>query len=135
MRIETWLYCTKIMNNLSTIASDINGHQCPITLFKSRRPNEAIAKMYRSRPDIIQEENCITVVELTCRLETNLLKLHNYKITKYQNLCSALSNTCSHFKLILLEISYLSFNWSSIKTFKTNLNEKKTLLNVLYKKE
>ena len=69
------------MNNLSTIASDtyklyidINGREYPSSLFKCRRPNETIAKMYRSLPDIIQEENCITVVEWTCPFEIYLLK-------------------------------------------------------------
>ena len=93
-----------IINNLVTIASDtcrlyadINGYECPRTLFKSKRPNEKNPEMYRSRPDIIIcERNCITLIELTCPFETNLLKSHDYKITKYQNLRSAFINPCSH---------------------------------------
>ena len=47
---------------------------------------EKNAEMYRSKPDIIiRETNCITVIELTCPFEKNLLKSHDYKITKYQN--------------------------------------------------
>ena len=71
-----------IMNNLVAIAfeicrlyTDINGYECPSTRFKSTRPNETNAEMYRSRPDIIiRERNCITVIELTCPFEMNLLK-------------------------------------------------------------
>ena len=60
----------------------------------------------------------------TCPFETNLLKSYDYKVTKYQSLRSALLNTCSHLKLILLEISSLGFTRSSIKTFETYLNGK-----------
>ena len=82
-----------IMSNLVAIASDtcklyadINGYECPSTLFKSKIPNETNAQMYRWRPDIIiPERNCITVIELTCPSETNLLKSHDCKITKNQN--------------------------------------------------
>ena len=99
-----------IMNNLVAIASDtcrsyadINGYECQSTLFESKRPNETNAEMYRSRPDIIiREGNCVTVIELTCPFETNLLKSHDYKVTKYQNLRSALLSPYSHFKLMLL---------------------------------
>ena len=48
------------MNNLITIVSDtcrvyanMNGYECPNTLFKSKRPNETNAEMYQSRPDSI----------------------------------------------------------------------------------
>ena len=71
------------------------------------------------------ERNCITVIELTCPCETNPLKSHDYKITKYQNLRSALLSPCSHFKLIFLEILSLGFTGSSIKTFETYLSGKK----------
>ena len=116
-----------IMYNLVAIASDTcrlcadtNGNECPSTLFKSKRPNETNAEMYRSRPDIIiRERNSITVIELARPFETNLLTSHDYKITKYQNLRSALLNPCSHFKLILL---FSWFNRSSRKTFETYLN-------------
>ena len=81
--------------------------------------------MYRLRPDIIiRERNCIIVIKLTCPFETNLLKLRDHKITKYQNLHGALLNPCSHFKQILLEISSLGFTGSSIKTFETYLDGK-----------
>ena len=77
------------MNNLATTAFDtcglyahINGYERPSTLFKSKCPIESNVEMYLSRPDIIiQERNCITVIELTGPFETNLLKLHDYKIT------------------------------------------------------
>ena len=72
--------------------------------------------MYRSRPDIIRERNCITVIELACPFGTNLLKSYDYKNTKYENLRGAFLN------LILLEISCLGFTVSSIKTFETVLN-------------
>ena len=72
-----------IMNNLFTKS----------TLFNSRRPFETNAEMYQSRPDIlIPERNCITVMELTCPFEVNILKSHDYKNTKYQNLQSTLPN-------------------------------------------
>ena len=91
--------------------------------FKSKRSNERNAEMYWSRPDIvIRERNCITVVEVMCPFETNLLKSHDYKVSKYQNLHSALPNPCSHFKLILLEISSHDFTGSPIKIFETYLN-------------
>ena len=81
--------------------------------------------MYLSRPGIIiRERNCITVIELMCPFQTNLLKLRDYKVTKYQNLRSALLNPCSYFKLVLLEISSLGFTGSSIKAFETYLNGK-----------
>ena len=102
-----------------------DGYEFPSTLFESKRPNETNAEMYRSRPDIIiRERNCIIVIELTRPFEINLVKSHNYKNTKYQNLSSALLNPCSHFKLILLEISFLGFTGSSTKTFETHLNGK-----------
>ena len=118
------------MNNLVTIASDtcrlyadINGYECPSTLFKGKRPNETNAKMCWLRPGIITcERNCITVIKVTCPFETNWLKSHDYKITNYQNLRSPLLNPCSHFKLILLEISSIGFTGSSMKTFETYLN-------------
>ena len=81
--------------------------------------------MYRSRTDIITREgNCNIAIELTCPFGTNLLKLHDYKITKYQNFRRAPLNPCSHFKLRFLEISSLGFTVSSIKTFETYLNGK-----------
>ena len=104
-----------IMNNLFTKS----------TLFNSRRPFETNAEMYQSRPDIlIPERNCITVIELTCPFEVNLLKSHDYKNTKYQNLQSTLPNLHTCFKLILLEIYSLGFTGSSIKTLETYLNGK-----------
>ena len=122
-----------IMNNLVAIDSetwrlyaDINGNECPRTLFKSKRRNEANAEMYRSRTDIIiRKRKCITVTELTYPFERNLPKSYDYKVTKYQSLRRALHSTCSHLKLILLEISSLGFTRSSIKTFETYLNGKK----------
>ena len=119
-----------IMNNLVTITSDTcrlyadtNGYKCPSTLLKSKRPNETNAEMYLLRPDIIiRKRNFITVTELMCPFEINLLKSHDYKFAKYQNFCSALLNPCSHLKLILLKISLLGFTGSSIKTFETSLN-------------
>ena len=117
------------MNNLATIAydtcrlyADINGYEWPSTLFKSKRPNETNAEMYRSRSDIIRERNCITVIELACPFGTNLLKSYDYKNTKYENLRGAFLNPFSYFKLILLEISCLGFTVSSIKTFEIVLN-------------
>ena len=105
--------------------ADVNGHECQGTLLKSKRPNETNAELYQLRPDIIiRERNCITVIELTCSFEMNLLKSHDYKVTKYQNLRSALLNPFSHFKLILLEMSSLGFTGSSIKSFETYLNGK-----------
>ena len=113
-----------IMKNLVTIASDtcklyadINGYECPSILFKSKKPNETSAEMYRSRPDIIfRERNCIIVIELTCPFEMNLLK--------YRNLRSALLSLCPHFTLILPEIFSLGFTGSSIKTFQTYIIRK-----------
>ena len=120
------------MNNLVTIAfdtcrlyADINGYECRSTLLKSKRPNETNAEMYRSRPGIIiRQRNCITVIELMCPFETNQQKSHDYKINKYQNPHSALLNSYSHFKLILLEISSLGFTGSSTKASETYLNGK-----------
>ena len=107
------------------IYADINGCECPSTLVQSIRPNETNAEMYWSRADIIiRERNCITVIEVTCPFKTNLLSSHDYKIPKYQNLCSDLLNPCSRFKLILLEISSLDFTGPSIKTFETYVNGK-----------
>ena len=88
------------MNSLVVIATDtcslypdIIGYECPSTLFKSKRPNETKAEMYRWRPDIInRERNCITVIEIMCPFETNQVKSHDYKVTKYENLRSALLN-------------------------------------------
>ena len=112
-----------IASDICRLYADIKGYECSSTLFKSNRPNEINAEMYRSRPDIIIcERNCITVIKLTCPFETNLLKSHDCTITKYQNLRSALLNPCLHFKLILLEIYSLGFTGSSIKTFETYLN-------------
>ena len=71
-----------IASNTSTLYANINGYECPSTLFKSKRSNETNAEMYRSRPDIIREINCITVIELTCPFETNLL---SHMITKSLN--------------------------------------------------
>ena len=112
----------------SLLNPDVNWYECPSTLFKSKIPNETNAEMYRWRPDIIiLERNCITVKELSCPFETNLLKSHDYKITKYQNLGNALLNPCSHFILKLLEFSSsLGFTGTSIKIL--NLLKWKTLI-------
>ena len=97
--METRLCHSNNYDQLVTIASDIcrlyadiKGYECPSTLFKSKRPNEINAEMYRSRPDtIIRERNCITVIKLTCPFETNLLKSHDYTITKYRSSQSLLT--------------------------------------------
>ena len=100
------------MNNLVVTASDtcrlyadIIRYECPSILFKSERPVEKNAEMYLSRPGIIiRERNCITVIELMCPFETNLLKSHDYKVTKYQNLRSALISSwySLRFRLLVL---------------------------------
>ena len=98
------------------------------------KKNETNADMYRSRPDIIiQERNCITLIESKCPFEMNLLKSHNYKITKYQNLFSPLLNPSSHFKLILLESPTHGFTRSLRTTFEIYLNGKNWILQELSK--
>ena len=53
------------------IFADIEGFENTNVLFKSSRPNEPNADMYRQRPDIvILEQHRITVIELTCPFET-----------------------------------------------------------------
>ena len=67
--------------------ADIEGFENTNTLFKSSRPNETNAEMYRQRSDIvILERRQITIIELTCPFETNFNKLHKYKARRYNNL-------------------------------------------------
>ena len=76
-----------------------------VNIINSARPNETNAEMYWSRPYIIiGKRNCITVIELTYCFETNLPKSHDYDTTKYQSLCSALLNFCSHFNWYFLRL-------------------------------
>ena len=105
------------MNNLITFTSedfkiyaDINGFESTNVLFKSSRPNEPNAEMYRQRPDIvILEKRRITIVELTCPFETNFNKSHEFKTKRYNNLRNALITPHAQFTLILLEISTMGF--------------------------
>ena len=68
-----------IMNSLKTFRSedfkiyaDINGFESTNALFKSSRPSEPSAEMYRQRADIaILGKRRITIMELTCPFETN----------------------------------------------------------------
>ena len=68
-----------IMNNLKTFRSedfkiyaDINGFESTNALFKSSRPSEPSAEMYRQRADIaILGKRRIIIIELTCPFETN----------------------------------------------------------------
>ena len=106
-----------IMNNLITFTSedfkiyaDINGFVSSNALFKSSRPNEPNAEMYRQRSDIVILENCrITIIELTCPFETNFNKSHEFKARRYNNLRNALITPRAQFNLILREISTLGF--------------------------
>ena len=106
-----------LMNNLVTIASDrfrlyadIDGSECPSHLFKSSRPQDLNAAKYKPRPDIvIQENNKITIIELTCPFETNLEKFHEYKKIRYKDHRNALLSPRAHLNLILLEMSSSGF--------------------------
>ena len=100
--------------------ADIEGFENTNTLFKSSRPNEPNAEMYRQLPDIvILEIRRITIIELTCPFETNFNKSHEYKARRYNNLRKALITPLAQFSLILLEISTLGFIGKTIKTFKS----------------
>ena len=112
-----------IMNNHITFTSedfkiyaDINGFVSSNALFKSSRPNEPNAEMYRQRSDIVILENCrITIIELTCPFETNFNKSHEFKARRYNNLRNALITPRAQFNLILREISTLGFCWKNDK--------------------
>ena len=112
-----------IMNNLITFTSedfkiyvDINGFVSSNALFKSSRPNEPNAEMYRQRSDIVILENCrITIIELTCPFETNFNKSHEFKARRYNNLRNALITPRAQFNLILREISTPGFCWKNDK--------------------
>ena len=121
------------MNNLITFTSenfkiyaDINGFESTNALFKSSRPNELNAEMYRQRPHIIiLEKRRITIIELTCPSETNSNKSHEIKARGYNNLRNALITPRAQFNWILFEISTLDFAWKSIKAFSKFLKELK----------
>ena len=74
------------MNNLATPASDRGGLYADINGYVQAlcsRVEDQMKQMNRSRPDIIiRERKYITVIEVMCPFETNLLKLHDYKNTK-----------------------------------------------------
>ena len=73
---------------------------------------------------VIPERNCITVIELTCSFENNLLRLYDYKNNNIKISTAHCFNPWWHFQLILFQVSSLGFIGSSIKTFGTYLNEK-----------
>ena len=122
-----------IMNNLIMSTSkgfklyaDINGFENTNILFKSSRPNEVNAEMYRQRPDIvILEKRRITIIELTCPYETNFDESHEFKARRYSNLRNALITPRAQFNLILLKISTLGFVGKTIKIFGKFLKELK----------
>ena len=120
-----------LMKNFVTIASegfrlyaDVDGYDCLSHLFRSSRSQDPDANKYWTRPDIaIQERNKTTIIELTCSFKTNLEKPRDYKKASYKNLSSALFSPCTHFNLILLEISSSGFTGST-KSFEQFLKSK-----------
>ena len=78
---------------------DLQGYRSPSELFKSSRPDLVIVK-----------NNELTVIELTCCFETNIIKSSNYKIKKYSNIEKEVTNR--HYTIkskIFVEITTLGF--------------------------
>ena len=109
----------------------VSANHYPSTLFKSRQHNTTHlgavnTLLHRARPDIVvNQQNRITVIELTCPYETNSISSREYKQKRYENLRCELLTPPSQFDLILLKITSLWFintNIESFRTFLKNLN-------------
>ena len=71
----------------------------------------------------------MTVIELTCRYETNATKSREYKETRYKEIKSELFTPPSNFQLIFLEVTSLGFVNKTIKPVRNflksiNINER-----------
>ena len=85
----------------------LQGYRSPSELFKPSRPDLVIVK-----------NNELTVIELTCCFETNIIKSRDYKIKKYSNIEKEVTNR--HYTIkskIFVEITTLGFISSNIKYF------------------
>ena len=86
---------------------DLIGYRSPSELFKSSRPDLVIVK-----------NNELTIIELTCCFETNIIKSRDYKIKKYCNIEKEVINRTYTIKSkIFAEITTLGFISSNIKYF------------------
>ena len=71
---------------------------------------------------VLQQEEKLIVIELTCPAETNLLSSREYKSNCYKELKNLSLVPCNDLELILLEISTLGFVTKYVREFKNLLN-------------
>jgi hypothetical protein len=84
------------------VFADLQGYKSPNQLF------------HRMRPDIVLvKDNVMTIIELTCCFETNLVKSNNYKKRKYENIEKDCRNKMKINK-IFVEVTALGFIPKSI---------------------
>ena len=116
--------------------ADIEGFENPATLFKSRQQSLTTTGpqqndlLHRARPDIaIETRDTLTVIELTCSIETNNTKSREYKEPRHKEIKSELLTPPSNFQLIFTEVTSLGFVTKNIKIFRNflksmNINER-----------
>ena len=74
-------------------------------------------------PDIVREQGKkLTMIELTCSAETNLLSSREYKFNRYKELQNLFIVPCNDLELILLEVSALGFVTKHVRDFKNVLS-------------
>ena len=94
--------------------SDIEGFKNTATLLKSRQQSLTATDPQQNnllhcwRPDIaIKTRDTLTVIELTCSIETNNTKSREYKEPRHKEIKSELLTPPSNFQLIFTEVTSL----------------------------
>ena len=106
----TWRHDSVLTCLIKNIEKYLNKKQKLFTDCPSLPYTNTSALFTNQRPDIaIQENNHITVIELTICFETNTKKSRDYKAQRYANLSDQLKLRNAKLSLVLLEFTTLGF--------------------------